>query len=195
MKFDKPMIETAKIWSQMSKCKRNKVGAVLSTLDGRIISTGYNGTPSGFKSDSEYDCEDEKEILLSNCCNAKIFEDENERKIYCLNCGKEIGIIDFIEGTDNYRIIGGFKIKKELSTDESRVIHAEMNAILFCAKYGIPTNNTILYVTTSPCIQCAKAIVQAGIKKVIYLEKYRDITGLKFLINCGVFVEQYKELK
>jgi len=61
-------------------------------------------------------------------------------------------------------------------------LHAEQNMISFCAKEGISTNNTILFVTLSPCINCAKLIFSAGIKKVYYLEEYDlDKTGLAFL--------------
>ena len=53
-------------------------------------------------------------------------------------------------------------------------IHAEVNAILQCAKYGIHTEGSTIYVTHFPCYHCAKSIVQAGIKEVIYLNKYRN---------------------
>ena len=52
-------------------------------------------------------------------------------------------------------------------------IHAEMNAILYCAKEGIATKNTICYVTHFPCLNCTKSLIQAGIKKIYYNEAYR----------------------
>ncbi|AZP05177.1 ComE operon protein 2 [Jeotgalibaca ciconiae] len=55
-----------------------------------------------------------------------------------------------------------------------RTIHAEMNAILQCAKFGIQTNGAEIYVTHFPCLQCMKMLLQAGIKKVYYLEDYRN---------------------
>ncbi|WP_062532235.1 ComE operon protein 2 [Jeotgalibaca dankookensis] len=55
-----------------------------------------------------------------------------------------------------------------------RTIHAEMNAILQCAKFGIPTENAEIYVTHFPCLQCLKMILQAGIKKVYYLKDYNN---------------------
>ena len=66
------------------------------------------------------------------------------------------------------------------------VIHAEQNAISFAAKSGISTNNTTLYVTLSPCNICALLIVQAGIKKVVYREEYRDTTGLEILKGANI---------
>lgn len=55
-----------------------------------------------------------------------------------------------------------------------RTIHAEMNALLQCAKFGIPTFETEIYVTHFPCLQCTKSLIQAGIKKIYYLNDYHD---------------------
>ncbi len=55
-----------------------------------------------------------------------------------------------------------------------RTIHAEMNALLQCAKFGVPTQNAEIYVTHFPCLQCCKAIIQAGIKKVYYSMDYKN---------------------
>lgn len=55
-----------------------------------------------------------------------------------------------------------------------RTIHAEMNALLQCAKFGVPTQNAEIYVTHFPCLQCCKAIIQAGIKKVFYAMDYKN---------------------
>lgn len=55
-----------------------------------------------------------------------------------------------------------------------RTIHAEMNAILQCAKFGVETRNAEIYVTHFPCLQCTKMILQAGIKKIYYLEDYHN---------------------
>ncbi|MDN3955441.1 ComE operon protein 2 [Sporolactobacillus laevolacticus] len=55
-----------------------------------------------------------------------------------------------------------------------RTIHAEMNAILQCAKFGEPTDGAEIYVTHYPCIQCCKAIIQAGIKSVYFAKDYKN---------------------
>ena len=55
-----------------------------------------------------------------------------------------------------------------------RTIHAEMNAILQCAKFGVPTDGAEIYVTHFPCLQCCKAIIQAGIKTVYYAMDYKN---------------------
>lgn len=55
-----------------------------------------------------------------------------------------------------------------------RTVHAEANAIIQCARFGVSTNDTELYVTHFPCLQCCKQLIQAGIKKVYYANDYRN---------------------
>lgn len=70
------------------------------------------------------------------------------------------------------------------------VIHSEANLLMFCAKHGIKTDGTDLYVTLSPCINCGILIIQAGIKNVYYNEVYRDTSGIEFLQNAGVMAKK-----
>ncbi|MFA1820473.1 ComE operon protein 2 [Virgibacillus oceani] len=55
-----------------------------------------------------------------------------------------------------------------------RTVHAEANALLQCAKFGVPTKNADIYITHFPCLQCSKQLIQAGIKTVYYEEDYRN---------------------
>lgn len=72
-----------------------------------------------------------------------------------------------------------------------RTIHAEMNAILQCAKFGVATEGAAIYVTHFPCLPCTKMILQAGIKKIYYLKDYHnDPYALKLLENLGVPYEK-----
>ena len=61
------------------------------------------------------------------------------------------------------------------------VIHAEVGAILKAAKTGNSVNGSTIYLTLSPCIECSKLILQSGIKRVVYLTEYRNISGVIFL--------------
>ena len=70
------------------------------------------------------------------------------------------------------------------------VLHAEANAILKVARSSQSTENSTLYVTYSPCKECSKLIIQAGIKRVFYIEEYRDIEGLKILSESGIEVSK-----
>ena len=127
--LDKRYIRMAGIWAENSYCTRRQVGALI-VKNQRIISDGYNGTPSGF----ENICEDEDGL------------------------------------TKPY------------------VLHAEANAITKIARSNNNSDGATLYVTASPCIECAKLIVQAGIKRVIYSEKYRLTDGIDLLERAGVEV-------
>jgi dCMP deaminase len=64
---------------------------------------------------------------------------------------------------------------------KKETLHAESNAILKAAKSGVSTDNSTLYITLSPCIDCAKLILQSGIKRVVYSEEYKDVSGIEFL--------------
>jgi dCMP deaminase len=71
-------------------------------------------------------------------------------------------------------------------------LHAEANAILKVAKSTQSSDGATLYVTMSPCIECAKLIIQAGISRVVYSEEYRDTSGLKLLEKAGIKLKQIK---
>jgi dCMP deaminase len=66
------------------------------------------------------------------------------------------------------------------------VLHAEANAITKVAKSNNSSNGATLYVTSSPCLECAKLIIQAGIKRVVYTEQYRLDDGIKLLERAGI---------
>jgi len=194
-KFDNVMMKTAELWANQSYCKRKKVGAVLASQDGRILATGYNGTISG----SPNVCEEYKNI--KGCSEDNI--------ITCPECNGEGYITKMVEHSSAYgNVLGQAEglmvtyerhvcdvckgigaVCNELVTNEF-TLHAEQNIITYCAKNGISTNNTILYVTLSPCKTCAKLIIQSGIKRVVYKEMYRDTSGIDFLAENGVVVEQ-----
>jgi dCMP deaminase len=74
-----------------------------------------------------------------------------------------------------------------------RAIHAEQNALLQCARFGIATEGADLYVTHLPCLQCTKSIIQAGIARVFYEEVYRpDPYAAELFERAGIPVKQVK---
>ena len=79
------------------------------------------------------------------------------------------------------------------NTSKPYVLHAEANAITKLAKSSNSSEGATLYVTASPCIECAKLIIQAGIKRVVYTEKYRLTDGIDLLERAGIVVD-YLEL-
>lgn len=110
-----------------ANCKGSRVGAVI-VRDGRIISTGYNGTPEGMR----------------NCLEGGCHRCNNREKQYKSGTGYDICIC----------------------------VHAEQNAILSAARFGISVEGSTLYTTTRPCFGCTKEILQAKISTVFYLNEW-----------------------
>ena len=72
------------------------------------------------------------------------------------------------------------------------VLHAEANAITKVAKSNNSSENATLYITSSPCLECSKLIIQAGIKRVVFSEKYQFYDGLKLLERAKIEIVQIK---
>ena len=70
------------------------------------------------------------------------------------------------------------------------VLHAEANAITKVAKSGNSSEGATLFVTASPCAECAKLIIQAGIRRVVYRDAYRLMDGIDLLKRAGIEIEQ-----
>lgn len=85
----------------------------------------------------------------------------------------------------------GFENECEDENDITKtyVLHAEANAITKVAKSNNSSEGSTLYITTSPCMECAKLIIQAGITRVVYEEKYRITDGLDLLERANIIME------
>lgn len=84
----------------------------------------------------------------------------------------------------------GFEnICEENDITKPYVLHAEANAITKLARSSNNSDGSTLYVTASPCIECAKLIIQAGIRRVVYAEKYRFNDGIQLMERAGIKVE------
>lgn len=70
------------------------------------------------------------------------------------------------------------------------VLHAEANAILKVAKSTNNSKGATLYLTLSPCKDCSKLILQAGIKRLVYIDEYKDTSGIDFLREAGIAIER-----
>lgn len=73
------------------------------------------------------------------------------------------------------------------------VIHAELNCIMKAAREGVSVVDSTVYITMMPCVPCAAMMLQAGVKRVVYRDVYRDDSGVKYLVSNGVTVDQVKE--
>lgn len=163
--FDEKYLRMAKIWSENSHANRRKVGCLI-VKDNMIISDGYNGTPSGFENECEYIKPYKDEC---GCCShGTMCERGDNYGKKCDNCGG----------------------KYDTLVTKPYVLHAEANAITKLAKSGNSSEGATLYVTLSPCIECAKLMIQSGIKRVVYMEEYRITDGLDLLKRAGIDVER-----
>ncbi|WP_448589670.1 deoxycytidylate deaminase [Thermodesulfobium sp.] len=148
--WDSYFMKIAYLVATRSTCIRRKVGAVI-VKDKRILSTGYNGAPSGLL-----------HCLDIGCLRDKMNIPSGERQELC------------------------------------RGLHAEQNAIIQGAMYGVSLMGSTIYVTNQPCITCAKMLIQAGIVKIIYQGDYPDTFALELLKEAKVdlikFIPNDKEV-
>jgi len=77
---------------------------------------------------------------------------------------------------------------------KNEVIHAEVNAVSKAARQGLATDGSTLYCNISPCIECAKLIIQSGIKKVVYKDDYRDNAGIALLNKANIEVIKWEHI-
>ncbi|MBR1809476.1 MAG: dCMP deaminase family protein [Paludibacteraceae bacterium] len=112
------------------------------------------------------------------------------RKVGALLVKEKMIISDGFNGTPS-----GFPnvCEDENNVSLPYVLHAEANAITKVARSNNSSDGATLYVTASPCIECAKLIIQAGIKRVVYGEKYRLTDGVDLLEKVGIQVEYMPE--
>ncbi len=135
--------------------------------------------------------EEEKKSLLDRryLRMARIWSENsycNRRQVGALIVKDKSIISDGYNGTPS-----GFenRCEDEENVTKPYVLHAEANAITKVAKSSNSSEGATLYVTASPCIECAKLIIQAGIRRVVYSEQYRYTDGIELLRKANVEVE------
>ncbi|MBO5562165.1 MAG: dCMP deaminase family protein [Bacteroidales bacterium] len=109
------------------------------------------------------------------------------RKVGALLVKERMIISDGYNGTPS-----GFEniCEDENGVTKPYVLHAEANAITKVAKSGNSSEGATLYVTASPCLECSKLIIQAGISRVVYRDEYRLTDGVDLLRKAGITVEK-----
>lgn len=142
--WDAYFMEITHTVAKRSSCLRRQVGAVL-VKDHRIITTGYNGAPSGMKHCAE----------LGGCLREKMGFPSGQGHEFC------------------------------------RALHAEQNAVIQAAIMGVSIEGATLYCTHSPCSLCAKILIGAGIRRVVFSGRYPDDLAMSFFKEMNIPVEQY----
>ncbi len=142
---DEYFLKVASVVAERSTCRRHHIGAV-AVKDKHILSTGYNGAPSGLK-----DC------LELGCLRDEMNIPSGERHEIC------------------------------------RGIHAEQNVIIQAALHGVSLEGSTIYCTHTPCVLCAKMLVNARIKRFVSFGKYNDDTFVDLFRQAGIEVEIKKK--
>jgi dCMP deaminase len=134
--WDSYFMKIASAVSERSTCDRAMVGCVL-VRDKRILTTGFNGSPSG-----QGHCDEIGHLMVEGHC--------------------------------------------------VRTIHAETNAIIQAALHGVSSRDATCYVTHLPCINCTKALINAGVARIVYGEAYRmDENAMMFLNAAEIEIVQH----
>lgn len=136
--WDEYFMEIVDLVKERSTCLRRQVGALI-VKDKRILSTGYNGAPTG--------CSHCEEV---GCLREKLQIPSGQRHELC------------------------------------RALHAEQNAIVQAAMYGVSVQGGTLYVTHQPCVMCAKMAINAGIKRIVFKGDYPDQLSKELLEEAGI---------
>ena len=135
---DEYFLKVALVAAERSTCRRHHVGAV-AVRDKHILTTGYNGAPSGLK-----DC------LELGCLRDEMNIPSGERHEIC------------------------------------RGIHAEQNVIIQAALHGVSLEGSTIYATHTPCVLCAKMLVNAKIKRFVSFGEYSDDTFIGLFQEAGI---------
>lgn len=138
---DEYFLKIASVVAERATCRRHHIGAV-AVRDKHILTTGYNGAPSGLK-----DC------LELGCLRDEMNIPSGERHEIC------------------------------------RGIHAEQNIIIQAALHGISLEGSTIYCTHTPCVLCAKMLVNAKIKQFVSFGKYNDDTFTDLFKEAGIAVD------
>lgn len=139
--WDEYFMAITRMVAERSTCLRRRVGAVV-ILDKRILTTGYNGAPTGLGHCLDVGCLREQQNVPSG-----------ERHELC------------------------------------RGLHAEQNAIIQAALSGVSIRGGTIYTTHFPCVLCAKMLINAGIRRVVFADGYPDLLSRELLTEAGLMVE------
>ncbi len=139
--WDEYFMEITEVVKTRSTCLRRQVGAII-VKDKRILSTGYNGPPTGLKH-----CEE------TGCIRDQLGVPSGERHELC------------------------------------RGLHAEQNAIIQASLHGVKIEGSTIYVTIHPCVVCAKMIINAGIKRIVYKGNYPDDLSSQMLKESKIIID------
>lgn len=173
-----------------------QIGAVIATPNKEIVAMGANDCPKfgggqywseyDFHTNSYLDVEDGRDYMRG-------FDSNRQEHVRIVN--EIVDLFDFAgieNGEEKKRETWNriYNSKLKSLTEYGRPVHAEMSAILSCARTGISLQNATLYCSTFPCHNCAKHIIGAGIKRVVYIEPYPKSKSVELYSDSIVLSEE-----
>lgn len=192
---DDVLMHCAYAWAARGTCTRLRVGALFAR-DGRILSTGYNGAPSGMKhcehlvfrvpgryGQSYYPAFDPTIVEVPDWLlefGRRVDATPNVEVDLSLTPGKVFEL-------DNGELTVTFNAGQLPARPCRTSVHAEANAVAFAAKHGVSLVGSSLYTTTAPCATCALLLVSVGVSAVVADQPFlRESTGEQLLRDAGV---------
>ena len=142
---DTHLLRISKMFAEFSTCLSRKVGCIIASDAGHVISTGYNGAPRGVP-----------------------------------HCSSDTGCL-----TDDEAIAQGARASVCMAA------HAEINAIVQAGYNNVSVKGGTLYCTTFPCNFCSKAIINAGVREIVYEEGYPDELSRRILSHTSLLLRRY----
>ena len=216
---DQALMTAAFVQSKRSRCLKRKVGAIIATVYGDIVASGYNDVPEGSLPCWEHP--------VDKWCHRDVVQERAGRRIkHCPHCGAAViirtacthckqPIASFTKRCTNcskdpevryacpacgtpvfQRYLAGASIEAGKMLDICRSLHAEENAILRLSRTGIPVpDRARMFVTAFPCNLCANKIAMLGIKEVVYSEPYVTKEARDILEKGGVNLKPFEGVK
>lgn len=187
---DETMMTLASSLSIQSSCIKRRVGAVLCNERGFIVSAAYNEVPG-----NEEDC-----LGTYRECYRDYYRDDFKKQIFtkfdhCPSCGKKLETVNespFICRGCNKNLVDYFPSDFKV-LDKCRAIHAEETVLLQTP--SSESKNGVLYITTFPCMQCAKRIIHAMIGRVMYIDPYPDSESVDIFKKGGINAKKFEGIK
>lgn len=157
------LMRTADLWAEKGTCSRLQVGAVFAR-EGRILVQGYNGAPAGLPH-CNHSCDCPRDIHFSSA-DPRVPLNKSA-VVHLENCNSQKPC--------------------------DRAVHAEQNGIAWAAREGVGLKGADLYCTHQPCINCARSIINAGIRVVTFRHPYRLQDGIRLLREAGVYLYKFTD--
>lgn len=182
---DQMLMDIAEVVAKRGTCNRLQVGAVISK-EGRIISTGYNGVPSGLPHCNHLEYTWQYPYRLDDL--------PDWMHEFLAQWTADGGGAIQPGTTFNYNHGMGEVVwpgHKPSGCDQAE--HAERNAVAYAARYGHALEGSEIHLTHAPCLACARVLIGAGITRVVYRTPYRLTEGVELLSAAYIGVHQYIE--